>query len=42
MFNNILNNDFAADQLARSFDLDEERYVPVMIISIGKARPAAI
>ncbi|MNW36645.1 putative NAD(P)H nitroreductase YodC [compost metagenome] len=29
---------FEADQLARSFDLDEERYVPVMIISIGKAK----
>ncbi|MCM3784541.1 nitroreductase family protein [Neobacillus mesonae] len=29
---------FENDQLAKSFDLDEERYVPVMIISIGKAK----
>lgn len=31
---------FEADQVARAFDLDEERYVPVMIISIGKAKEA--
>ncbi|WP_138752542.1 nitroreductase family protein [Paenibacillus sinopodophylli] len=29
---------FEADQLAKAFDLDEERYAPVMIISIGKAK----
>lgn len=29
---------FEVDQVARAFDLDEERYVPVMIISIGKAK----
>ncbi|MCM3127087.1 MULTISPECIES: nitroreductase family protein [unclassified Paenibacillus] len=29
---------FEADQLARAFDLDEERYIPVMMISIGKAK----
>lgn len=29
---------FEADQVARAFDLDEDRYVPVMIISIGKAK----
>lgn len=29
---------FEADQLARTFDLDEERYAPVMMISIGKAK----
>jgi nitroreductase len=29
---------FEADQVARAFDLDEDRYVPVMIISIGKAQ----
>nr|WP_321303084.1 nitroreductase family protein [uncultured Trichococcus sp.] len=28
---------FEADQLADAFDLDKERYVPVMILSIGKA-----
>lgn len=28
---------FEADQLAEAFDLDKERYVPVMILSIGKA-----
>ena len=26
-----------ADQLAEAFDLDKERYVPVMILSVGKA-----
>lgn len=31
---------FEADQVARAFDFDEERYVPVMIISIGKAKEA--
>lgn len=29
---------FEVDQLAKAFDLDEERYAPVMIISIGKAK----
>ncbi|MDR9853653.1 nitroreductase family protein [Paenibacillus sp. VCA1] len=29
---------FEVDRLARAFDLDEERYAPVMIISIGKAK----
>ncbi|WP_272029914.1 nitroreductase family protein [Oceanobacillus kimchii] len=29
---------FEADQLAKAFDLDEERYAPVMMISIGKAK----
>ncbi|EGG38394.1 nitroreductase family protein [Paenibacillus sp. HGF5] len=29
---------FEADQLAKAFDLDEERYAPVMIISLGKAK----
>ncbi|MDH6670886.1 nitroreductase [Paenibacillus sp. LBL] len=29
---------FEVDQLAKAFDLDEERYVPVMMISIGKAK----
>ncbi|GAK40883.1 nitroreductase family protein [Paenibacillus urinalis] len=29
---------FEADRLAREFELDEERYVPVMIISMGKAK----
>lgn len=29
---------FEADQVAKAFDLDEARYVPVMIISIGKAK----
>lgn len=29
---------FEVDQVAKAFDLDEERYVPVMIISIGKAK----
>ena len=28
---------FEADQLAEAVDLDKERYVPVMILSIGKA-----
>lgn len=28
---------FEADQLAESVDLDKERYVPVMILSVGKA-----
>ncbi|GGI64870.1 nitroreductase family protein [Enterococcus alcedinis] len=28
---------FEADQLAEAFDLDKERYEPVMIVSIGKA-----
>ncbi len=28
---------FGADQLAEAFDLDKERYVPVMILSVGKA-----
>lgn len=28
---------FEADQLAETFDLDKERYVPVMILSVGKA-----
>lgn len=28
---------FDADKLASAFDLDPERYVPVMIISVGKA-----
>lgn len=28
---------FEADQLAEVFDLDKERYVPVMILSVGKA-----
>lgn len=28
---------FEADQLAQAFDLDAQRYVPVMIVSIGKA-----
>ncbi len=29
---------FEADQLAEAFDLDPERYEPVMIVSIGKAK----
>lgn len=29
---------FEADQLAKAFDLDENRYVPVMILSVGKAK----
>jgi len=29
---------FEADQLAKAFGLDEERYAPVMIISLGKAK----
>lgn len=29
---------FEVDQIAQAFDLDEERYVPVMVISIGKAK----
>lgn len=28
---------FEAEQLAEAFDLDKERYVPVMILSVGKA-----
>lgn len=28
---------FEADQLAEAFDFDKERYVPVMILSVGKA-----
>lgn len=31
---------FEADQLAEAFDLDPERYVPVLILSIGKAADA--
>ena len=31
---------FEADQLAAAFDMDPERYVPVMIVSIGKAAEA--
>lgn len=31
---------FEADQLAKTFELDEERYTPVMILSIGKAKVA--
>ncbi|MDT2829063.1 MAG: nitroreductase family protein [Carnobacterium sp.] len=31
---------FEADQLAEAFDLDPERFVPVMMISIGKAEVA--
>lgn len=29
---------FEADLLAKAFDLDKERYVPVMILSVGKAK----
>ena len=29
---------FEADQLAEAMGLDKERYVPVMILSIGKAK----
>ncbi|NOU65531.1 nitroreductase family protein [Paenibacillus sp. LMG 31461] len=29
---------FERDQVIRTFDLDDERYVPVMILSIGKAK----
>lgn len=29
---------FEADQLAKAFDVDEERYAPVMVISLGKAK----
>lgn len=29
---------FEDDLLAKAFDLDEERYIPVMILSIGKAK----
>jgi Nitroreductase len=29
---------FEVDQVAKAFDLDEERYAPVMILSIGKAK----
>ncbi len=31
---------FEADQLAEAFDLDPERYEPVLIVSIGKANEA--
>ena len=31
---------FEANQLAEAFDLEKERYVPVMIVSIGKAKEA--
>ncbi|REK76852.1 nitroreductase family protein [Paenibacillus paeoniae] len=31
---------FEVDQVAKAFDLDEERYAPVMILSIGKAKEA--
>lgn len=31
---------FESDQLAEAFDLDKERYVPVMVVSIGKAAEA--
>ncbi|NBD25096.1 nitroreductase family protein [Paenibacillus glycinis] len=31
---------FERDQVVRAFDLDDERYVPVMIVSIGKAKEA--
>jgi nitroreductase len=31
---------FEVDQVGKAFDLDEERYVPVMIISIGKVKEA--
>ncbi|WP_285007743.1 nitroreductase family protein [Lactococcus formosensis] len=31
---------FEADQLAKAFGLDENRYVPVMILSVGKAKEA--
>ena len=31
---------FEADQLAEAFGLDENRYVPVMILSVGKAKEA--
>lgn len=29
---------FETDQIAKAFDLDEERYAPVMMLSIGKAK----
>lgn len=29
---------FEADQLAEAFGLDKERYVPVMILSVGKSK----
>lgn len=29
---------FETDQLVKAFDLDENRYVPVMILSVGKAK----
>lgn len=29
---------FEVDQVAKAIDLDEERYVPVMLISLGKAK----
>jgi nitroreductase len=28
---------FEKDQIAELFDMDKERYIPVMLISIGKA-----
>ena len=28
---------FEADQIAAAFDLDPERFVPVMVLSLGKA-----
>ncbi|MFP7479345.1 nitroreductase family protein [Terribacillus saccharophilus] len=31
---------FEKDQIAEAFDLDKERYVPVMLLSIGKAADA--
>ncbi|WP_217594248.1 nitroreductase family protein [Cohnella sp. GbtcB17] len=31
---------FERDQVVRAFDLDDERYVPVMIVAIGKAKEA--
>ncbi|WP_028563414.1 nitroreductase family protein [Paenibacillus pinihumi] len=31
---------FEVDQVAKAFDMDEERYAPVMIVSLGKAKEA--
>jgi Nitroreductase len=31
---------FECDRIVSAFDLDDERYVPVMILSIGKAKEA--
>lgn len=31
---------FERDNVVRAFDLDDERYVPVMILSVGKAKEA--